>query len=291
MLATARHQHGVVHRRQALELGMSSSAIGRRLDRGTWKTLLPGVYVVGAVQASRDAVAMAACLWGGDDAVVSHRAAAGLWEFHVAFSLPEISTPRDVRSAEVGVHQVLVPKAHRTRIRGIPVTSVHRTLIDLGDVTSETVVEDALDCALRKRMTSVEWLLKEIGQIGTRGRKGATMLKCLLTGGSPPPSWLERRFIRLLAREKLSGYVREHACGPFSIDFAWVDVKLGVEVHGEKWHRRRVRWSADLARHNWLTGQGWTMLHFDWSQIDTAPRAVVDEICRSRARLEQRFDI
>ena len=273
-------------------MGMSSSAIGRRVSRGSWRTVLPGVYLIAPVEQTFETEAMAACLWGGGEAVVSHRAAAKLWDLGCN-GIPdtEISTDRAIRSKKVVVHQVIVPAGHRTSIRGIPVTSIHRTLIDLGDVLDEWVVEDALDEVLRRGMTSREWLLKQIDALGTRGRKGASMLKHLLEEDGACPSWLERRFVRLLAKERLTGYVREHRCGSYRIDFAWLDVKLGVEVHGEKWHRRKRRWSADLARHNWLTEKGWTMLHFDWSQIKQSPSLVVDEIRGTRARLEERLAI
>jgi len=287
-LAQAQGQYGLIHRKQALALGMSSSAIGRRLECGRWKVVLPGVYLIGAVLPTSDTLVVAACLWAGEGSVASHRSAARLWglDLPVEPSKPEIWTPRHMSNSDVVVHRGCVPRHQRTNVRGIPVTGVHRTLIDLGDVAGENEVEDALDSALRRRMTSIEWLLKEIEDVGLRGRRGpGTLHRLLNEPGAKPPSWLERRFLRLLKKEKLGGYVREHPVGPYQIDFAWLDVKLGIEVHGEKWHRRRRRWSRDLARHNWLTAQGWTMLHFDWDQIDTDAIGVVEEIRQTRARL------
>jgi len=231
-------------------------------------------------------------MWAGEGTVASHRSAAVLWRFDIEVegSIPEVWAPRHVVNADVVVHRGSVPRNQRALVRGIPVTSVHRTLIDLGDVVPERIVEDALDSALRRKVTSVEWLLKEVGIVGLRGRKGASVLHALLREpGMKPPSWLERRFIHLLKMENQGGYVREHPVGPYDIDFAWLDVKLGVEIHGEKWHRRRQRWTRDLARHNWLTAQGWTMLHFDQDQMENDAVAVIDEIKQTRARLELRL--
>lgn len=270
---------------------MSSSAIGRRIASGRWRIVLPSVYLVSGMELSSDILLMAAVLWGGEGALASCRAAARLWDLGIAddFFRPEITTPRHLASEQAIVHQGHIPRTHRTVIGGIPVTSIHRTLMDLGDVMGESQVQDALDCALRRRMTSAQWLSTELDRTGISGRKGAAMLKRLLVGDTSRPSWLERRFIRLLIAEKLGGYVREHHCGPYRIDFAWLDVKLGVEVHGEKWHLRRARWSADLTRHNRLTAAGWTMLHFDWTQIKLDPVEVIREIRETRSRLERRF--
>jgi very-short-patch-repair endonuclease len=271
---------------------MSSSAIARRVESGEWQTLFPSVYLVHGLAPTLDSSFFAACLWGGEGTVLSHRSAAQAWGFDVPrLTIPEIWTPGVRKSSRAIAHQGTVPPVDRTTVRSIPVTSVHRTLIDLGDVVGESVVEDALDCAVRRRMTSGEWLLKRLDDLGTRGRKGAALLKRLLDEDETRPSWLERRFVRLLAQAKLDGYVRELPLGPYRLDFAWLDVKLGVEVHGAKWHARRQRWSKDLARHNHLTSEGWTMLHFDWNQIDTDPSTVVDEVRATRSRLERRFEI
>ena len=48
---------------------------------GLWDRVLPRVYRVAGAPRSREQSAMAAVLWAGDDALVSHAAAAVLWEF------------------------------------------------------------------------------------------------------------------------------------------------------------------------------------------------------------------
>ena len=103
------------------------------------------------------------------------------------------------------------------------------------------------------------------------------MLKQIVDGEGegPPPSWLERRFIRLLTDSDLKGFVREHPVNTYFIDFAWPEIRLGIEVHGARWHKRR--WQADLARHNDLTVAGWTMLHFTWDRIRDEPQVVLNE--------------
>lgn len=98
-----------------------------------------------------------------------------------------------------------------------------------------------------------------LGTIGRRGPAKAIPLLDQIDG--PWPSWLERRFLVLLSRLGFKDYEREYkVLGRYRIDFTWPHLKLGVESHGAKWHVRK--WQLDLDRHNAMTAEGWTMLHF-----------------------------
>jgi len=232
---------------------------------------------------------MAATLLG--DGHASHRAAARLWELGLSNAPLEVTTPRRPRADRIVWHRASLSAADTTFIGAIPVTGIHRTLIDLGDVVEDDVVEDALDRALERRLTSVPWLSKQLDVLGTRGRRGASVLRAILDDGHEHAWWLERRLIRLLDRSALPAYLREFFVPPYFIDFAWADVRLGVEVHGAKWHRRRHRWAKDLARHNHLTASGWTILHFTWAEIRNDPGRVIAEIKATYERLALRLDL
>src|SRR5213080_2878946 len=75
----ARRQHGVVARRQLLELGFSRQAIDHRIRRGRLHRVHNGVYAVGRPELTRHGRWMAAVLACGDGAALSHRSAAELW--------------------------------------------------------------------------------------------------------------------------------------------------------------------------------------------------------------------
>src|SRR3954467_2372420 len=75
----ARRQHGVVGRRQLLALGLSSSAIGRRVDVGRLHVLYAGVYAVGHPLLSRDGRWPAAVLACGPRAAIGYTTAAFEW--------------------------------------------------------------------------------------------------------------------------------------------------------------------------------------------------------------------
>jgi putative AbiEi antitoxin of type IV toxin-antitoxin system len=75
----AERQHGVVARRQLLDLGLGRGAISERLACKRLHRVHRGVYAVGHRVISQRGWWMAAVLASGPDAVLSHRSAAALW--------------------------------------------------------------------------------------------------------------------------------------------------------------------------------------------------------------------
>ncbi|HZO05067.1 MAG TPA: type IV toxin-antitoxin system AbiEi family antitoxin domain-containing protein, partial [Solirubrobacterales bacterium] len=127
----AKQQHGVVARRQLLDLGMSRHAIDGRLARGSLHQFHLGVYVVGARRISRRGRWMAAVLACGPGAVLSHRAAGCLWGvLPPGFDRPEVTVPSGRRARRLGIvcHEADIAADEVTEIDGIPVTSIFRTL-------------------------------------------------------------------------------------------------------------------------------------------------------------------
>jgi Transcriptional regulator, AbiEi antitoxin len=76
----ASRQHGVVSRRQLLELGFSAQAIKHRVATGRLHQVARGVYAVGRPDLGREGRWMVAVLACGADALLSHTSAAALWE-------------------------------------------------------------------------------------------------------------------------------------------------------------------------------------------------------------------
>jgi very-short-patch-repair endonuclease len=169
-------------------------------------------------------------------------------------------------------------------VDAIPVTSPTRTLIDLASVLHADVLEEALDEALRRRLTTVRRLQWRLAQLGTRGRQGAGTLAKFAearAGTRTPESRLETRFLRLLRRAKLplpvpQHEIRDHSSLIARVDFAFPDVGLAIEVDSHRWHSSRARWEHDLARRNALTSLGWRIIHV--TSTDLAGRA--NEIIR-----------
>jgi predicted transcriptional regulator of viral defense system len=141
----AEGQHGVVTRQQLLSLGVEEEAIEWRLRSGRLHRLHRGVYAVGHRVLSCEARWMAAVLFCGPEAVLSHRTAAALWGIGGASGAIEVTAPSKTRSrGRIRRHFAVLPADEETERDGIPVTTVPRTIFDLATVEPVGRVEQAL---------------------------------------------------------------------------------------------------------------------------------------------------
>jgi hypothetical protein len=151
----ARHQHGVVTRSQLLSLGLSDSAVDRSARAGRLHRLYRGVYAVGHTVLRVDGWWMAATLATGG--VLSHATAAAAWDLRRlgggAIRVSVAGTPGRVRREGIRVHRsrTLEPRDLRT-VRGIPITSPVRTIIDLSRTLKGRPLGQTLDLADQRRL-------------------------------------------------------------------------------------------------------------------------------------------
>jgi hypothetical protein len=126
----AGRSHGVVTRAQLLAAGITRDEIDHRLSLGALLREHRGVYRVGHRAPSVEARYLAAVWACGDDAVLSGRAAAHLWGIlKGAAPAPEVTAHTERRVHGLTTHRAR--HIERTTHRGIPITTVPRTLVDL----------------------------------------------------------------------------------------------------------------------------------------------------------------
>ena len=117
----AERQHGVVARRQLLELGLGRDAIRGRVASGRLHRMHPGVYAVGHQVVSQKGRWMAAVLACGAGAALSHRSAAALWGIATFRGAIEVTSPRSTRSrGAIRRHCARLPSDEVTVRDGIP---------------------------------------------------------------------------------------------------------------------------------------------------------------------------
>lgn len=278
----AASQHGALARTQAAECGLTPRMIRSRIAAGVFHERFPGVVTIaGSPPTWRQDLKAATLTRPG--AV----AAAGL----AAYALHGLD------GSEEGVLEVQTPRCHRVRlpgvvvrrtteftsadlhaIDGIPVTSLARTLCDLGSVVGIDVVERALDDA-RRRGVSLRWLGDTAERLHRPGNSGTAALLKLLADIKPHQrvrdSWFEALVEGCLKSPVLPPLVRQHevydSAGVFigRLDLAFPDVRLGVEAHSRKHHFGRQAERIDERRDLLLAALGWEVLYIGWQDTRT----------------------
>jgi hypothetical protein len=132
----ARNAHGVVTRERLLRAGLTVKQIDRRIEKDALLLVHRGVYRVAHGAPSVEARYMAAVLACGEGALLAgHAAAYLLGIIRGEVPPPEVAT-RGKRVVP-GVKTRRSTLKDRTTWKGIPVTSVAQTLVDLAGILEE----------------------------------------------------------------------------------------------------------------------------------------------------------
>jgi hypothetical protein len=276
-------QHGVVTIEQARAAGLTIAQVKHRCDGGLLLPVHRGVYRHAAGEDSVASALQAACLAGGARAVASHRSAGRLWGLRgVPRWRPEITVPgsRCPRLAGVVVHRTdrLEPEdVHRAD--GIPVTSVARTLLDLGSIVHVEPLRTAAEDAVLRNLTTPLDLVCVLERLGGPGRRGSAALRAAVAGLVPAPvleSRLEAALLRLIRATGATPPTTQHevvVAGGRRVrfDFAWPRLRVAVEADGRRWHATSADFERDLARHNAVTAAGWRLYRYGWADVHRRP--------------------
>lgn len=283
----AARQHGVVARRQLLGLGLGEDAIDHRLATGRLLRLERGVYAAGHAELRREGRMLAAVLAVGDDAVLSHRSAAGLWGIRPwGGSFVEMTAPGrggiTKRRGRIVHRSRDLPAAERTVERGVPVTTGPRTLLDLAAVVPAHHLRRAVERAVQADLFDLAAVNAVLD--AHPGRPGSRPLSALLAdfrehGETTTRSALEARLLQLCIEANLPRPQVNHYDGTRESDFRWPHHRLVVEVDSWTFHgRTRRAFDGDRARDRALLGEGWRVARFTDRQILADPIGVTREL-------------
>lgn len=291
-MAAAR-QHGLVTRAELLELGVSPTAIGRRLKSGRLRSVHRGVYRVGPLEADR-AAEMSAVLAGGSAAVLSHTSALRMWGMRrgepphpVHVSVPEGG--RDRRPGIVFHRVQALADDERTVVDGIPITAPARTIVDAAGMVGRRDVELACARAEREGLITSEALAALPDRYAHR--PGMAMLRAVLGEQTEPHltrSEAERRCLDLL---RAGGLPRPHAnvaVGPYELDLFWPEEGVAIEVDGRKHHASRPRFEGDRRKDAWLRARGIQVIRLTWRQITRHATATAVQVGQALALARER---
>jgi hypothetical protein len=280
----ATRQHGVVSRRDLLEVGFSRDQIKRMRQARRLHDIHRGVYALGHRVLSQRARWLAAVLASGPDALLSHRCAAALANVRrTSLTYVEVIVPQQRRRIEgVRMHvSTRILERDRHEIDGIPCTSLARTLLDLAAILPRREVERACDEAEVQELfdlTAMEGVLDR-----ARGCRGTVTLRAVLSehriGTTLTRRGLEEQTLRLLdhygirrAEVNMRVYCRP-GVSP-EVDFLWRRERLILETDGNRFHRTPRQIARDRRKEADLVRAGYRVLRATSGQVEHEPESV-----------------
>ena len=300
-LGLVRSQHGVISRRQLLRARYSRQAIEHTnvLERPA-APVHRGVYAVGRASSPSRGDWMAAILACGEarrSATAAPPRSGGvgkekIWERTarsttplIELSVPRICRPRAGRPARPPPPPC--PPATSPSHRGIPVTSIVRTLLDLRDPRTAQPGRARRQRGRQARPDRPEALRRAIEAYP--GEPGVRALRKVLDKRHLPA--LRRRTgtpVPPLAREAGLPLPRsKEIVNDFEVDFYWPDLGLVVETDGWRYHRTPAAQTRDALRFQRHTASGLTPLRFSHRQVKHEPAHVVGILRATASRLRR----
>jgi very-short-patch-repair endonuclease len=267
----AARQLGVVTRAQLLRIGLTRDAIDNRVKSARLHPIYRAVYLLGHPRPTDGARELAAVLACGPSAVASHRSAAGLWRLLPGRGdLPDVTVPgRDCRRRGIRVYLVAALDQRDVRtVRGIPVTTPARTLLDLAAVVTTRELEQALAEAHARRLARRGDLLSLLARVGRR--PGVAALRSLIEADITPAltrSEAEERFLALIRMTELPAPEVNVRVGCHEVDFLWRRQGVVVEIDGFRFHSSRAAFERDRLRDAALAAKGLRVIRVTWRQI------------------------
>jgi Protein of unknown function (DUF559) len=291
---------------ELLSSGLSAGRIRRLVRDGALCSLRPGVYasaatVTALVRNARDERARragehllrvaAALAVTGSRSAGSHRSAARVYGLGLVGLGPEptaeITRSPGERAGHANrsgalVHVAALPAGHVVSYRGVPVTSVPRTVVDLARTLPFAQGVAVADSALYAGLTSKSELAAVIVDCPRwpglqRARevtvfsdaRSESVLESLSRtvfhqAGLPPPD--------------LQVWVGDDGEIIGRVDFLWRRYNTIGEADGAAKYQTPARARTQLERDARLRTAGYEVVHFTWPQITRAPAQVVDEI-------------
>jgi hypothetical protein len=215
----------------------------------------------------------------GPGAALSYRSAGQLCEFRQSNSaLIDVTVPSRngrIRRAGIRIHRSgRLPPEEVTVRRGIPVTTVERTLLDLADVLDKQGLRRAVTEAEYRNLLDHHTLIAVVER--NPGRRGKKLLEAAEARPHRTRSPLEDRLLAFVDRydveEPESGVWIEG----YEVDFVWTRVGLVVELDGVAAHGTREAVRRDRKRDRVLWRAGFRTMRLTEDAFDAEEEILGD---------------
>jgi very-short-patch-repair endonuclease len=245
---------------------------------GRWRRVLPRVYELAGQPPDRRRPPLAALLWAGPRAVLSHHTAARILRLDGA--LPgrrELWAPRGHAPEGITLHRGVVPPEDVARTGMLLHTTLDRTVRDLAHILDDETLELVVESVLRRRPG---WR----ADLDGGSRQGAARLQRVLArrppGAPATESELETRYLQAVRTVGLPAPTRQHRVVDDRgiclgrLDLCWPDAGLWVELDGRAYHEQPKALLHDRRRQNELAIRlQWQPLRFTWEDVVHHPNA------------------
>lgn len=295
--AIATGQLGLVSRRQAYAAGVTSGQLRSRVSSGTLHKFGRQTYLLPGAPMGPMASLRALLLDIGGDAMASGRTAAAMHGFDGYSLAPPfdivIARGRDVQRVGHRIHTATrLDLIDRSIVDDISTLSGARTLIDLARTETVDRLMVAFDCGLRDGKFNESLLHRRIVALRSSGRFGIPKLLEAIDGyeiGSGGHSWLERRFLQIVAdgglrRPDTQQVLTRARDRQVRVDFRFPGSRVVAEVLGYRYHRTQAQISRDALRINALVSEGFDVYQFTYRMVTEMPDEVVDTIRSALSR-------
>jgi hypothetical protein len=269
---TAR-QLGLVARWQMKSAGIPDHVPKARLRSGALVGIFDGVYRLRGVPFTQELRWLAGVLAAGPESWLSFRAAAAFHGFDIRHPKPEVTVTHARKCDLDGID------VHRTRrkhdvivVRGMPVTTRPRTILDCAAVMNAKAFEVLLQNAVTEGLVKVEAMFAILEHRGGRGVPGTVLTRTALANGLVDEKIqrkLELLLARIIATCAVPKPVRQHrlVCADgreVFLDNAWVDRRVALEAVGLRWHGNAQQAAQTRARSRSITNSGWRHYEYGW---------------------------
>lgn len=286
LAARAERRHGLLTLDDLAAAGIGPREVRRWVALGRIEVEGRGVFRIGGCPPSTEATILARVLVHEVDTWASHLTAA--WLHGVSgFGRPgqvELTRLHGTNHQRAGarIHRTsAMPDHHATVVRGIPVTTMARTVFDLAPLLGDRQLDRAVEAALRTSGCTVAALYRVVEELGGKGRTGTAAMRAVLAerGLAYVPTESE---LDLLGRAVVApldgiewqvsmsderGYIRR-------VDGLHRAGRLVVEWDGAEFHDRPDQRRLDAEGDARLRRLGLDVVRFRWHDVTERPDVV-----------------
>jgi len=272
MADLAARQYGVVTRKQLMTLGYTDEMIDQDVEAGRLQAWHRNLFAVGRQGPDPHGLCMAAVLFRGDGALISHQSAIWLWGLETKLEVP-VRVSHALRDEDVAETERL------------PVTAVPRALLDYAADAKRWRLERAIAKADRLGLLDLAAVSRITDEV--RVHRGRDPLRRAMV------SYAEKGFTRpsaeksMLAALGAAGVRRpavKNSVAGYELDFFWGPERLAIELDSWEHHRSRRSFKEERARQENLAMAGIETIRITGTRLRREPRKVANRVAEHLER-------